>query len=246
MGIYTDKRKVTQTPDGYELLMHESGHIEYDFNWHLGAYWSKYIAELRDNGRFMATKCPECGMVYCPPRKVCGKCYVSMDEWVEVGPEGTLQGFTVVRFPYFDPNNGALMKVPFTAIWVSLDGADTRTMHFCDELDEMKLEVGMKMRAVFAKEPRPTSIHAVDYFKVVGPAEKPPVKPAKTAKKKAAKKKAPAGKKAAKKPAGKKAAKKPAKKAPARKKASKKPVKKAPARKKASKKPVKKAAKKAR
>jgi len=171
MGIYTDKRKTTKTPDGYDLMVHESGHLEYDFNWHLGPYWSKYLAELRDNARFMATKCPECGTVYCPPRVVCGKCYVELNDWVEVGPEGELKGFTVVRFPYINPNDGNLTPVPYTAVWVTLDGADTRIMHFCNETDEKKLEVGMRMRAVFAEKPRPTSIHAVKYFEVIGPAK---------------------------------------------------------------------------
>jgi uncharacterized OB-fold protein len=260
MGIYTDKRKSTTTADGYELLMHESGHLEYDFGWHLGPYWSKYLAEMRDNKRIMGVKCPECGMVYVPPRKACGRCYKEMNEWVEVGPEGILKGFTVVRFPYIDPNVGTLMQVPFTAVWINLDGSDTRMMHFCDELDEMKLTVGMRMRAVWAKAPRPTSIHAIDHFEVIpgaaiveeklpdrlkGPVElglgtkkKPARKKAAAKKKKpAAKKKAaPAKKKAA--PAKKKAAKKkaaPAKKkaAPARKKAAAK-KKAAPARKKAA------------
>jgi uncharacterized OB-fold protein len=168
MGLYTDHRKVTHTPDGYELLMHESGPVEYDFAWHMGPYWSKFLAEMRDNKRFMATKCSECGTVYMPPRAVCARCYVPMNEWVEVGPDGELQGFTIVRFPYIDPNNGALMKVPFTAIWVTLDGADTRMMHFCNEVEEKNLEVGVsRMRAVWAAEPRPTSIHAVDYFEII-------------------------------------------------------------------------------
>ncbi|HEY5503226.1 MAG TPA: zinc ribbon domain-containing protein [Candidatus Anoxymicrobiaceae bacterium] len=167
MGIYTDRRKSTTTPDGYELLTHESGHIEYDFGWHMGPYWSKYLNEMRDNGRFMGVKCSECGMVYIPPRKACARCYKEMNEWVECGPEGILKGFTVVRFPYIDPNNGHLMKVPFTAVWINLDGSDTRMMHFCDELDEMKLEVGMRMKAIWAKKPRPTSIHAVDHFEII-------------------------------------------------------------------------------
>lgn len=167
MGIYTDKRKTTKTPDGYELLVHDSGPIEYNFSWHLGPYWSKYLTEMKVNGRVMATKCPECGMVFLPPRAVCGKCYCSMDEWVEVGPEGTLKGFTVVRFPYIDPNVGTLMKVPFTAVWVNMDGSDTRMMHFCDELDEMKLEVGMRMKPVWARKPRPMSIHAIDHFAII-------------------------------------------------------------------------------
>ncbi len=167
MGIYTDKRKRTHTPDGYELLLHQSGHLEYDFNWHLGPYWSKFLIEMRDNARFMAVKCDECGNVYIPPRAVCGRCFKEMNEWVEVGPEGVLQGFTIVRFPYINPNNGELMKVPYTAIWVTLDGATTRMMHFSNETDEKNLEVGMRMRAVWAKEPRPTSIHAVEYFEII-------------------------------------------------------------------------------
>jgi len=217
MGIYTDKRKRKYTPEGYELLVHESGHLEYDFNWHLGPYWSKYIAELRDNGRFMATKCSQCGTVYCPPRAVCGRCFVEMNEWVEVGPEGTLKGFTVVRFPYIDPNNGGLKEVPYSAVWVTLDGADTRTMHYCNVIDEKQLEVGMRVRAVFAKKPRPTSIHAVKCFEVIGPAEEVELEPPPTgvreviASKKASRGKA-SSKKAAKKPAAKKKASKTAKK----------------------------------
>ena len=167
MGIYTDKRKTTTTTDGYELLMHESGHLEYDFNWHMGPYWSKYLAEMRDNKRIMGVKCPECKTVYAPPRKACARCYKEMNEWVEVGPEGILEGFTVVRFPYIDANVGTLMKVPFTVIWVHLDGADTKTLHFCNELDEKKLVIGKRMRPVWAKEPRPASIHAIDHFELI-------------------------------------------------------------------------------
>jgi len=210
MGIYKDKRKTTHTPEGYELLTHESGHLEYDFHWHLGYYWSKYLTELRDNKRFMGVKCPECGTVYNPPRVNCGKCFVEMNEWVELGDEGTLEGFTIVRFPYIDPNNGAMKQVPFTSIWVTLDGADTRMMHLCNEKDEKDLDVGMRMRAVW-NDKRTGSIHDVKYFEVIKeePAKKAAAKkPAKKAAKKAAKKPA---KKAAKKPA-KKAAKKAAKK----------------------------------
>ena len=195
-GLYEDKRKRTHTPEGYELLTLESGHLEYNFDWHLGYYWSRYLAELRDNKRFMGVKCPVCGTVYNPPRVNCGKCFVEMNEWVELADEGSLEGFTIVRFPYIDPNNGKMREVPFTSIWVTLDGASTRMMHFCNLHDERKLEVGMRMRAVW-NEKRTGSIHDVKYFEVVE--EK-------------AEAKAPAKKAAAEKPAAKKPAKKAAKK----------------------------------
>lgn len=165
MGLYEDKRKRTHTPEGYELLTHESGHIEYDFDWHLGYYWSKFLAGLKEK-KFLATKCSQCGTVYMLPRMVCGRCFLDMNEWVEVGPEGVLEGFTIVRFPYIDPNTGGMMKVPFTSIWVTLDGANTRMMHYCNETDEKNLEVGMRMRAVWSEE-RTGSIHDVAYFEII-------------------------------------------------------------------------------
>ena len=166
MGIYDDKRGMTHTKEGYELLIQESGHLEYDFHWPQGYYWSKFLAELRDNKRFMATKCHKCGWAYMLPRQTCGKCFVEMDEWVEVGPEGTLTGFTVVRFPYIDPNNGGMKEVPYTSIWVMLDGANTRLMHYCNETDEAKLEVGARMRPVW-NENRTGSIHDVKHFEII-------------------------------------------------------------------------------
>lgn len=166
MDIYEDKRKRTHTEEGYELLTHSSGEGEYDFSWHCGPYWSKFLTEMRDNKRFMCTKCPECGMVFIPPRQVCGKCFAEMNEWVEVGPEGELMGFTVVRFPYIDPNNGELKKVPYTAIWITLDGCDSRYLHFCNEPDEANLDVGQRMRPVWA-EKRTGTIHDVEYFEII-------------------------------------------------------------------------------
>jgi len=167
MGLYSDKKGATTTPEGYELMIHESGHLEYDFGWHLGPYWSMFFSEMRDNARIMGIKCPECETVFIPPRAVCGRCYVELNDWVEVGDSGKLEGFTIVRFPYIDANNGGYREVPFTSIWITLDGADTRMMHFCRELDEKNLEVGMRMKAVWAKKPRPTSIHAISHFEIV-------------------------------------------------------------------------------
>lgn len=166
MGLYTDKRKMTHTPDGYELLTHESGHLDYNFKWHMGPYWSRYLSEMRDNKRIMGVKCSECGNVHVPPRELCVTCWKPMDEWVEVGPEGELKGFTIVAFPYIDANTGGMKQVPYCSIWIMLDGAYTRLMHFSDELDENVIQVGMRMRAVFAED-RKGTIHDVSHFEII-------------------------------------------------------------------------------
>ncbi|MDD1652598.1 MAG: OB-fold domain-containing protein, partial [Methanomicrobiales archaeon] len=48
--------------------------------------------------------------------------------WVDLGTEGSIYAFTVVKLPYIDPNTGKPIKVPRTDIYVKLDGADTCLM----------------------------------------------------------------------------------------------------------------------
>src|SRR5258708_5279918 len=47
-------------------------------------------------GRIEGRHCPGCGMVWLPPRGYCERCFVATDRWVEVGPEGSLEAFTIV------------------------------------------------------------------------------------------------------------------------------------------------------
>lgn len=149
-----------------ELLKISSGEAEIPYNWHCGPYWSRFFLGLRDDKKIYGTKCPSCGRVYVPPREVCGPCFAKMEEWVEVGPEGIIGGFTVVKHPYIDPNTGKPVKVPCTDVYVRLDGADTSLLHWLDETDESKIAVGMRVKPVF-REQRKGSIHDIVHFKLI-------------------------------------------------------------------------------
>lgn len=148
------------------LLKLSSGEAEMRYDWHCGAYWSRFFLGLRDDKKIYGTKCPSCGTVYVPPREVCGPCFAKMEEWVEVGPEGVIEMFTVVRRAYTNPSAGQLIKVPCTDIYVKLDGADTSLMHWLDETDEKKIAVGMKVKAVF-RERRTGTIHDIEHFELI-------------------------------------------------------------------------------
>ncbi len=54
-----------------------------------------------------------------PPRPRCLTCGIASDEWVPVGPEGTVRTWTVAR--------GSVPPVVFALI--QLDGADTAMLH---------------------------------------------------------------------------------------------------------------------
>ena len=148
-----------------ELLEISSGEAEQVYNWHCGPYLSKFFLGLRDQKTILGIKCPSCGRVYVPPREVCGSCFVKMNEWVDLGTEGIIYAFTVVRHPYIDPSTGKPVKVPRTDILVKINGADTCLLHCLDETDEKKIAVGMRVKAVF-REQRKGTIHDIEYFKL--------------------------------------------------------------------------------
>jgi len=146
-----------------ELIKINSGEAEVPYNWHCGPYWSRFFRGLRDEKKICATKCPSCGTVYVPPREVCGPCFAKMEEWVEVGPEGVIEMFTIVKLPYINPSNGKPVDVPYTDVYVRLDGADTCLMHWLDETDEKKIAIGMRVKAVF-REKRTGTMHDIQHF----------------------------------------------------------------------------------
>jgi len=136
------------------------------FDWAVGRYGSKFLVELRDNKKLVGIKCPKCGFVYMPPRKVCGRCFVVMDELVEVSDKGVMESYTVVYFSFLDPETGKQRPVPYGYGFVKLDGADSCFMHFFEETDLKKLKIGLRVQAVF-EENRTGSIADIKHFKII-------------------------------------------------------------------------------
>ena len=153
----------TRAAEPRELLEMTSGEAEHVYYWHLGEYMSRFLLGLRDKKTILGIKCSSCGRVYVPPREVCGRCFRTMDHWIDLGTEGSIYAFTVVKLPYIDPNTGKPIKVPRTDIYVKLDGADTCLMHWLDESDEKRIAVGARVKAVF-KEHRRGTIHDIECF----------------------------------------------------------------------------------
>lgn len=134
--------------------------MEAEFVWSYGRI-SRFFRELKDNKKIMGTKCPKCGITFCPPTSDCPKCWVPT-EWVEVGPQGTLLHYTVIGLkPLFIKRD-----VPFTLGLIKLDGADTGLMCFVDETDLKILKNGLRVEAVFA-EKREGYVTDIDHFKII-------------------------------------------------------------------------------
>lgn len=114
-------------------------------------------------GRIEATRCPKCEMVYLPPRAYCERDFVPMTEWVEVGMEGTLEGFTIVTQKF-----ATLPDPPYAIAFVKLDGADSALVNFLrmplndDETAASQLKIGetrVRVRFHDDKDAKITDFH---------------------------------------------------------------------------------------
>ena len=125
-----------------------AGKVDLPFSYSAGKTASRFFVELRDHQKIMGKRCPGCQRIIVPAQLFCKECFVETDEWIEVGPEGTLLTFTVV----YRKKNHHPREAPLAYGIIRLDGADTSIVHLLGETDVTKLEHGMKVRAHFSEE----------------------------------------------------------------------------------------------
>ena len=100
------------------------GRWAFDYTYFAGESASRFFHELCDHQRIMGTRCPSCKRVLVPARAFCDACMERTTEWIEVGPEGTLDTFTIIAtaFPGL-PKPPIIMSRP--AIFPSVATADS-------------------------------------------------------------------------------------------------------------------------
>ncbi|MBW6486237.1 MAG: Zn-ribbon domain-containing OB-fold protein [Syntrophobacterales bacterium] len=151
---------MSQFPGIEPMVCHSKINIPY--SWWAGNTASRFFTALRDEKSIMGTKCPACGRVFCPPRKVCPICFTENTQWVELACEGRVLSFTVARRQFAAiPKN---RKAP--VIWglIKLDGADTALLHYIDEIEPEGVAIGMRVKAVFS-EARTGGILDISHFR---------------------------------------------------------------------------------
>ncbi len=152
--------------EGQELVVMD-GRIKVPYRWFAGEVGTRYLESLRDERKFLGTRCPKCGKTYHIPRRNCPECLAECSQWVELGSAGTLESYTVVRehHPQLSP-----LPLPYGYGIIKLEGADTGFLHLLGEFEEGGLAVGARVEAVFS-DAREGNILDVRYFRPVGEVE---------------------------------------------------------------------------
>ena len=134
------------------LTVHSRTDVEQAFRYSAGRYLSRFLVEMRDKARIIGVKCPKCHTVYAPPKEICDPCYAEMTEAVEVGPQGTIRNFTILRAPFVDPETGVTRPVPYAFGNVQLDGAGSLIQNYLLAEDDSKIRVGARVEIEFHDE----------------------------------------------------------------------------------------------
>ena len=132
----------------------------------VGPTWYRFFEGLKQE-KIFATRCPKCNRVLVPARSFCPRCFVDMEQWVEVSQEGEIAAWVLTDYEYF----GMPIKPPFIGSLIRLEGTDCTFNHLIggfdlSDLDTVRKKVknGMRVKAVWEKEKK-GHILDIKYFK---------------------------------------------------------------------------------
>jgi len=120
------------------------------YNFRTEATGVKLLAEGLKEKKILGIKCPQCGTVYVPGPFYCRKCFIEIDEVVEVEHTGTVMSYAVEMA---DVRGNPLEEIRISAM-IKLDGADTWFVGRIMGIDWKDVKVGMRVKIVWVDEPQ--------------------------------------------------------------------------------------------
>lgn len=113
-------------------------------------------------GKFSATSCEKCGIVYMPGRIFCERCFERIEKnWIDVENFGVVDTFTVCYETYDEQEK----EEPSVVAFIRFEGTDGGLFHWLGEVDPEEVYIGMPVKAVFRSEgDRNGSILDIQHF----------------------------------------------------------------------------------
>jgi uncharacterized OB-fold protein len=126
--------------------LHEPWTLGFAYTRTTGAVLGRFFAGLYEK-RILGRRAAD-GSVFVPPLEYDPRTSEPLTDWVDVGPDGTLEGYTFIAAPL--PTHPR--REPFAFGLVRLDGADTPLLHVVEVARQNELHVGLRVTARWAEE----------------------------------------------------------------------------------------------
>jgi len=135
--------------EGQDIYV-KKGMVRAEFNFWVGIPMDKFYDGLQEK-KLVGNKCPKCGKVFCPPRKICGDCFVEATEWVDLPETGVLKNFTVTNYKVSERNTRKVNKDIIVGL-VQVDGSSNAMLIEIKNATSDQLKEDMKVKIVWAKK----------------------------------------------------------------------------------------------
>ncbi len=144
--------------------MHWRGDMQADYLYPNGFAGDKFFQHIKKHDSFLASRCPKCEKVFCPPRLYCEDCFCDIPdgEWRKVPAEGNVRLWTVAMINA----HGEKMEEPKIIALIDIKETDSAMLGIIKTKDLEKDLTDKKVKAVFrSKKKREGTLKDILYFK---------------------------------------------------------------------------------
>ena len=120
---------------------HWTDSIPLEYHYTAGVAGEEFRRELRDNGRFLASKCAMCKSMYMPARMFCPSCFIAMKENTTLEKSGYVYSYTTVR----QNRTGEVTAEPTIVVLVKFEGVKGGIVHRLEADSAERVSFGMKV-----------------------------------------------------------------------------------------------------
>ena len=129
-----------------KVIISNKGMVRAEYAFWVGQYMDKFYDAL-EKKKIVGNKCPKCGDVFVPPRKICGKCNVVIPldkNWIDLPNTGTLINYTIT--PYRVNDRGSRTAKSQIIGMIRIDGSNTGIVYRLLDIESKDVKTGMKLK----------------------------------------------------------------------------------------------------
>ena len=124
---------------------HWTDSIPLEYHYTAGVAGEEFRRELKDNARFLTSKCPKCKTNYLPVRMFCPTCFIETKERTTLTKPGYVYSHTKV----LEDKSGNKMSEPVTIALIKFDGVKGGIVHKLEAVAPDRIEIGTKVEPLF-------------------------------------------------------------------------------------------------